>query len=162
MYEVVEKSNKVVFCRTNQNLNCMVSFRWKHQEFIQACVSINVLNKINLRSDFSATTICINCAPRHWSIHAKNSRGILSLIAYLSILTIHVIRSSSSSLSSPMNFIEVKRNFRFWFTRRCSRLHSHMQGFSNRTMRSPRNFSRMLRRLTAVSMNALWPMYQHL
>ena len=33
----------------------MVSFRWKHQEVIQASVSITVLNNINLiRLDFSA------------------------------------------------------------------------------------------------------------
>ena len=119
MYEVVENSNKVVFCRTNKNLNCMVSFRWKHQQFIQACVSIN------LRLDFSATTTCINCAPRHWSTKfmqnfcknflKKQSWNIeFNTNACLSVLTIHVISSSSSSLSSPMNFIEVKRKFRFY------------------------------------------------
>ena len=46
-------------------------------------------------------------------INAKNSRGTIKTNAYLSILIIHVISSSSSSLSSPMNFIEVKRKFRF-------------------------------------------------
>ena len=71
---------------------------------------------------------------------------LLNIIIYSK--TIHVISSSSSSLSSPMNFIEVKRIFRF--TRRRSCRHSHMQGFSNLTMRSLGNFSRMLRRLTAV------------
>ena len=79
----------------------------------------------------------------------KQSRNIKTK-AYLSILIIHVISSSSSSLSSPLNFIEVKRKFRFELTRRRNRRHSSMQGFSDRTMRSPRNFSRMLRRLITV------------
>ena len=49
----------------------------------------------------------------HWStkLMQKQSRNIKTK-AYLSILIIHVISSSSSSPSSPMNFIEEKRKFR--------------------------------------------------
>ena len=69
-------------------------------------------------------------------MHKQNS--------YLSILTIHVISSSSCSLLSAMNFIEVKRNF----ASKSQQNAAVLTAFSNRTMRST---SRMLRRLTAVS-----------
>jgi len=46
-------------------------------------------------------------------INAKKQSGNVNTNAYLRILTIHVISSSSSSLSSQMNFIEVKRKFSF-------------------------------------------------
>ena len=42
----------------------MVSFRWKHQEVIQECVSITVLNNINLiRLDFSALRFASTARP---------------------------------------------------------------------------------------------------
>ena len=48
----------------------------------------------------------------HWSTKLMQKQsGNIKTKAYLSILIIHVISSSSSSLSSPMNFIEVKRKF---------------------------------------------------
>ena len=50
----------------------------------------------------------------------------LFLIIIIYSKTILVISSSSSSLSSPMNFIEVKRIFRLYLTRRRSRRHSHI------------------------------------
>ena len=43
----------------------------------------------------------------------KKQSGDIKTNAYLSILKINLISSSSSSLSSPMNFVEVKRKFRF-------------------------------------------------
>ena len=88
-----EQPNKVVFCGKSQNLNCMVSFRWKHQEFIQAWVSVNVLNKINLRLDFSATTDDLHqqrTASLINKINAKNSRGLLTqkhISAYFQIMS---------------------------------------------------------------------------
>ena len=76
--------------------------------------------------------------------------NLINTNAYLSILTIHVISSSSRSLLSAMNFIEVKRKISLLS-------HNKMQPSSQPfriercDLQSPRKVSRMLRRLTAVS-----------
>ena len=68
MYEVIEKSNQTLGCILQNEPEPKIVwlvFDEKCKNSFKHVFSINVLNKINLRLDFSATTICINCAPRY-------------------------------------------------------------------------------------------------
>ena len=72
---------------------------------------ITIVDRFSLSLIHWSTKFLQNICMNFWKKQSWNIE--INTKAYLSILTIHVISSSSSSLSSPMNFIEVKRKFRF-------------------------------------------------